>query len=247
MCDYCDCRSHPQIAALSADHEVMIELLADLRRAVAVRRRGSGGAHCTAGRAARAAHHLGRARRVRRAAAGRCRRRLRRQVPARARGGAPPARRREETDVFPDAHQLLRPDQWDAVDRVASSLDATLGDLVVANPAAARLLDTLGLDYCCHGDRSLAAACDAAGLDVAARRRHARRPRRRGRHHMGHARRTCAGRAHRRHPSPLPPRGAPAPRGAGRQGRRRARRAAPGAVTTSTGWSPSCAPTSSRT
>ncbi len=74
---------------------------------------------------------------------------------------------REETDLFPAAHQLLRPDQWDAVDRVASSLDVTLGDLVVANPAAARLLDTLGLDYCCHGDRSLAAACDAAGLDVA--------------------------------------------------------------------------------
>ena len=33
MCDYCDCRSHPEIAALSADHEVLLALLADLRRA----------------------------------------------------------------------------------------------------------------------------------------------------------------------------------------------------------------------
>jgi regulator of cell morphogenesis and NO signaling len=44
----------------------------------------------------------------------------------------------------------------------------TLGDLVVARPAAARLLDRVGLDYCCHGDRTLADACAGAGLDVAA-------------------------------------------------------------------------------
>lgn len=41
----------------------------------------------------------------------------------------------------------------------------TLGDLVTENPAAARALDRLGLDYCCHGDRSLAEACADAGLD----------------------------------------------------------------------------------
>lgn len=41
-----------------------------------------------------------------------------------------------------------------------------IGDLVSENPAAARLLDGLGLDYCCHGDRLLDAACDAAGLDA---------------------------------------------------------------------------------
>jgi len=42
----------------------------------------------------------------------------------------------------------------------------TLGDLVAANPAAARVLDGFGLDYCCHGDRSLVDACAAAGLDA---------------------------------------------------------------------------------
>ena len=42
---------------------------------------------------------------------------------------------------------------------------ATLGDLVADNPAAARVLDRLGLDYCCHGERSLDEACTAAGLD----------------------------------------------------------------------------------
>jgi len=43
----------------------------------------------------------------------------------------------------------------------------TLGDLVAANPNAARVLDRLGLDYCCHGDRTLADACAAAGIDPA--------------------------------------------------------------------------------
>jgi regulator of cell morphogenesis and NO signaling len=42
----------------------------------------------------------------------------------------------------------------------------TLGELVLANPAVARALDGFGLDYCCHGDRSLADACAAAGVDV---------------------------------------------------------------------------------
>ena len=42
-----------------------------------------------------------------------------------------------------------------------------LGDLVAERPATARVLDRLGLDYCCHGERSLADACDAAGLDLA--------------------------------------------------------------------------------
>jgi regulator of cell morphogenesis and NO signaling len=45
--------------------------------------------------------------------------------------------------------------------------DPTLGELVAANPATARVLDALGLDYCCHGDRTLAAACAAGGLDAA--------------------------------------------------------------------------------
>jgi regulator of cell morphogenesis and NO signaling len=44
----------------------------------------------------------------------------------------------------------------------------TLGDLVAANPAAARILDGFGLDYCCHGDRTLADACATAGVDAEA-------------------------------------------------------------------------------
>ena len=43
----------------------------------------------------------------------------------------------------------------------------TLGDLAASNPAAARALDRLGLDYCCHGARTLADACAAAGIDLA--------------------------------------------------------------------------------
>jgi regulator of cell morphogenesis and NO signaling len=44
----------------------------------------------------------------------------------------------------------------------------TLGDLVADNPATARVLDGVGLDYCCDGDRTLDEACAAAGLDPAA-------------------------------------------------------------------------------
>ncbi len=43
----------------------------------------------------------------------------------------------------------------------------TIGDLVVANPAAARILDGFGLDYCCHGELSLEAACATAEVDPA--------------------------------------------------------------------------------
>ena len=51
---------------------------------------------------------------------------------------------------------------------MSDSTHPTLGELVAANPAAARLLDGLGLDYCCHGQHTLAEACTAAGLDPAA-------------------------------------------------------------------------------
>ena len=43
----------------------------------------------------------------------------------------------------------------------------TLAQLVAAKPNAARVLDRFGLDYCCHGDRTLAAACATAGVDEA--------------------------------------------------------------------------------
>jgi hemerythrin-like domain-containing protein len=35
MCDYCDCRSHGEIAELSAEHEQLLQLLAELRDASA--------------------------------------------------------------------------------------------------------------------------------------------------------------------------------------------------------------------
>jgi regulator of cell morphogenesis and NO signaling len=45
-------------------------------------------------------------------------------------------------------------------------IDRTLGDLVAERPAVAPTLDRLGLDYCCHGDRTIAQAAEVAGLDV---------------------------------------------------------------------------------
>ncbi len=45
--------------------------------------------------------------------------------------------------------------------------DATLEQLVLADPGLAAAFDHLGLDFCCHGDRTLAQACAAAGVPVA--------------------------------------------------------------------------------
>lgn len=42
----------------------------------------------------------------------------------------------------------------------------TLAELVAENPARAVVLDHIGLDFCCHGARSLADACSEAGLDA---------------------------------------------------------------------------------
>ena len=48
------------------------------------------------------------------------------------------------------------------------TLDITipLGDLVTADPRRARILEGLGLDYCCNGHRTLDEATRVAGLDV---------------------------------------------------------------------------------
>jgi regulator of cell morphogenesis and NO signaling len=48
-----------------------------------------------------------------------------------------------------------------------STIDAntTLASVVHAHPGAVRELERWGLDYCCHGDRSVADACRAADLD----------------------------------------------------------------------------------
>lgn len=51
---------------------------------------------------------------------------------------------------------------------MTSILDQPLGDLVAETPAAARIFDRVGLDYCCRGRRTLAQACATAGVDAAA-------------------------------------------------------------------------------
>jgi regulator of cell morphogenesis and NO signaling len=43
----------------------------------------------------------------------------------------------------------------------------TVAELVLERPARARVLERLGLDYCCGGKRSLEDACRRRGLDVA--------------------------------------------------------------------------------
>lgn len=43
---------------------------------------------------------------------------------------------------------------------------STLGDLVTDDPRRARVLEGFELDYCCHGQRSLAEAASEKGLDL---------------------------------------------------------------------------------
>lgn len=51
---------------------------------------------------------------------------------------------------------------------MSHTLSRTLGDLVAEVPSRATVLERLGLDYCCHGDRTVGEACATAGLDAAA-------------------------------------------------------------------------------
>jgi regulator of cell morphogenesis and NO signaling len=44
--------------------------------------------------------------------------------------------------------------------------DANLADLIRDRPALTGVFDRLGLDFCCHGDRSITEACQASGLAV---------------------------------------------------------------------------------
>lgn len=48
---------------------------------------------------------------------------------------------------------------------IAAASGRTLAELVAENPARAVVLDRIGLDFCCHGNRSLYEACAADGLD----------------------------------------------------------------------------------
>ena len=45
--------------------------------------------------------------------------------------------------------------------------ETTIGALVAARPLLARVFSALGIDYCCGGKQTLAAACSRQGLDVA--------------------------------------------------------------------------------
>ncbi len=47
-----------------------------------------------------------------------------------------------------------------------STAAMTLKQIVLTNPGAAEVLERHGLDYCCRGHRSLATACQQAGLAV---------------------------------------------------------------------------------
>ncbi len=49
---------------------------------------------------------------------------------------------------------------------VEPAIEQTLGELVTAHPGAAPVLEDLGIDYCCHGARSLSEAAAAAGHDA---------------------------------------------------------------------------------
>ncbi len=45
------------------------------------------------------------------------------------------------------------------------SPDTPVADLVLTDPSRARILEQLGIDYCCGGRKSLAVACQTRGLD----------------------------------------------------------------------------------
>jgi hemerythrin-like domain-containing protein len=139
MCDYCDCRSHPEIASLSADHEVLLDLLADLQRSIVADDRAA--ATPTIAQLHDLLHHHGD--REERGVFAELRHAgidddyvdtferdhedMHRLLDAHAEPGwITPASElvqvlarhitREESDLFPAAHQLLLPAQWDAVD-----------------------------------------------------------------------------------------------------------------------------------
>jgi regulator of cell morphogenesis and NO signaling len=44
--------------------------------------------------------------------------------------------------------------------------DKTVRELIIENPASARVFEKLGIDYCCGGDRCLREACQSANLNL---------------------------------------------------------------------------------
>jgi hemerythrin-like domain-containing protein len=136
VCDYCDCRSHPEIAELFDDHVGLLCVLGDLRRALTDDDHDAGSAsiaalherlHRHAGREERgvfaelrtqvgddyiamfehdhaALHGLLEAEGDWRGTAERLIAQLADHI------------LREESDLFPAAHQLLTPAQWDRIE-----------------------------------------------------------------------------------------------------------------------------------
>lgn len=49
---------------------------------------------------------------------------------------------------------------------IALTADTMIGELVAAQPLLARLFERLGIDFCCGGKQTLAAACARRGLDL---------------------------------------------------------------------------------
>ena len=151
MCDYCDCRSHPQLAALSAEHETLLGLLVSLRavvddgaqddaegaRPVLAQLHDLLGSHA-------AREERGVFRQLRDADVDGAyvamfeqdHQRLHELMDGtRGTGWHAAAHEligqlgrhidREETDLFPAAHQVLSPAQWDAIDAI-DAIDAVV-------------------------------------------------------------------------------------------------------------------------
>src|SRR4051812_15054457 len=48
----------------------------------------------------------------------------------------------------------------------AATTEISVGQLVVERPGRSRVFETLGIDYCCGGRKTLAQACRDKGLDL---------------------------------------------------------------------------------
>lgn len=143
MCDYCDCRSHPEIARLSAEHDVLQGLLVELRRAIDASDRSSVAAPLAAlhevldGHATREERGVFTELRGAGVDAGyvggfeRDHHQIHALLDAAAGDDWAVAARelvhvlgdhiaREERDLFPAAHQLLAPHQWTAIDAASA-------------------------------------------------------------------------------------------------------------------------------
>ena len=53
-----------------------------------------------------------------------------------------------------------------SVEASSTLAETTLAQLIAGHPALAGEFERLGLDFCCHGDRTLAEACAAAGVPL---------------------------------------------------------------------------------